>query len=290
MEVSRTRGSDTAAGLPPLRSALVSISAGTPPRSALLAAWGNAWLAGEASLPELEARVGAYDDSHVVQSLAPQGVARGLPLDRAAARLRAGGVSRLRLVLPEPGDALGLPVPGPFTVAAMSAGEGVLALREDGSGSGLVPTLQVHGSDVDGVVTTVTWTAYDVSCPGPDPGPFLHDAEHDLRRGILECAATLRDLDVARWRPDVAGPLRDLRRQSGNGLDEDQLPAGYPIRARQLLTSARQLAGVLQLAQQDSGGALDTRETLGRELALRELARLVRRARVAAYNAYELGP
>ena len=263
----------------------MSISAGAPPRSALLTAWGNAWLAGNASLPELEARVGAHDDSHAVQGLAPQ----GLPLDRAAARRRANGVHRLRLVLPEPGDALGLSAPGPFPVAAMSAGEGVLALREDGSGRGLVPTRQVHGSDVDGTVTTVTWTAYDVSRAGPDPGPFLHDAEHDLRRGILECTATLRDLDVARWRPDVAGALRDLRRQGGGGVDEDQLPGDYPVRARQLLTSARQLAGVLQLAQQDSGGALDTRETLGRELALRELARLVRRARVAAYNAYELG-
>ena len=264
----------------------MSISAGTPPRSALLTAWGNAWLAGEASLPELEARVGAYDDSHVVQCLAPQ----DLPLRGSAARLRADGVSRLRLVLPEPGDARGLPAPGPFSVAAMSAGEGVLALREDGSGSGLVPTLQVHGSDVDGTVTTVTWTAYDVSQVASDPGPFLHDAEHDLRRGILECAAALRDLDVARWRPDVAGALRDLRQQARSGLDEDQLPGGYPVRARQLLTSARQLARVLQLAQQDSGGALDTRETLGRELALRELARLVRRARVAAYNAYGQAP
>lgn len=248
--------------------------------------WGNAWLAGEVSLPQLEARVGAYDDRHVVQGLTPQ----LLPLDRAAARLRADGASRLRLVLPEPGDALGLAAPGPFAVAAMSAGEGVLALREDGSGRGLVPTLQVHGSVVDGTVTTVTWTAYDVSRAGPDPGPLLSDVEHDLRRGILECAATLRDLDVARWRPDVARALRELRHQARSGLDEDQLPGGYPARARQLLTSARQLAGVLQLARQDSGGALDSREALGRELALRELARLVRRAQVAAYNAYELSP
>ena len=263
----------------------MSISAGIPPRSALLTAWGNAWLAGEASLPALVVRVGAYDDSHEGQGLGPD----GLPLDRGVARLRAAGVDRLRLVLPAPGDALGLPGPGPFTVAALTAGEGVLALRADGAGSGLVPTVHVHGSGVDGTVTTVTWTADDVARPGPDPGPFLPDAEHDLRRGMLECAATLRDLDVARWRPDVATALRDLRRQARSGLDEHDLPDGYPVRARQLLTSARQLAGVLQLAQQDSGGALDTRETLGRELALRELGRLVRRARVAGYNAYEPG-
>lgn len=263
----------------------MSTDGGTPPRSALLAAWGNAWLAGDAALPDLVRRVGAYDDSHCVQGLAPE----ELSLDRTLARLRADGVDRLRLVLPAPGDAVGLPLPGPFTTAALAASEGVLALRADGSGSGLVPALQVHGSAYDGTVTTVTWTACAVSRPGPDPGPFLPDAEHDLRRGILECAATLADLDVARWRQDVAGALTDLRRQARVGLDEDELPGSYPERARRVLVQARQLAGVLQLAAQDSGAALDSHETAGRERALRELASLVRRARVAGYNAYGQG-
>jgi hypothetical protein len=269
---------------PSVRSPLVSTVAGTPPRSALLAAWGNAWLAGDAGLAELVERVSAHDDVHSVVGLGPL----GLPLDGAVARLRAAGVQRLRLVLPAPGDAVGLPGPGPFTAAALSASEGVLALREDGAGTGLVPALESHGSPFDGTVTTVTWTAYDVVVSGPDPGPFLHDAEHDLRRGVVECAAVLRDLDVARWRPDVAAGLADLRRQARSGLDEDELPGGYPHRARQLLVQARQLAGVLQLAGQDLGGAMDTREATGREQALRELGRLVRRARIAGYNAYGL--
>jgi len=223
----------------------VSTVTGNPPRSALLAAWGNAWLAGDAALPELVERVIACDGGHLVHGLA----AGSLPLERAVGRVRADGVQRLRLVLPAPGDTLGLPRPGPFTVAALDAGEDVLA-------------------------------------PGPDPGPFLPDAEHDLRRGLLECAGVLRDLDVARWRPDLTSALADLRREARAGIDDDELPGGYPQRARQLLVRARQLAGVLVLAGEDSGGAIDTRETLGRELALRELARLVRRARVAGYNAY----
>ena len=197
-------------------------------------------------------------------------------------------VQSLRLVLPAPGDAVGLPGPGPFTTAALTASEGVLALRADGTGTGLVPSLEHHGSPFDGTVTTVTWTAYDVVVPGPDPGPFLHDAEHDLRRGVVECVSALRDLDVARWRPEVAEALTALRRQARGGIDEDELPGGYPQRARQLLVQARQLAGVLQLAGQDTGGAVDTREASGRERALRELGRLVRRARVAGYNAYGL--
>ena len=257
---------------------------GTPPRSALLAAWGNAWLAGEASLPELVTRVTAGDDAHLVVGLDRD----DQPLQAAVARLRAAGVQQLRLVLPAPGDALGLPGPGPFTTAALAASEGLLGLRPDGTGTGLVPTVTAHGSPFDGTVTSVTWMAYDIVVTGPDPGPFLHDAEHDLRRGVVAAAGTLRDLDVARWRPDVAGALADLRRDARRGLADDELPGSYPQRARDLLVQARQLAGVLSLADQDLGGALDTRESAGREQALRELGRLVRRARLAAYNAYGL--
>ncbi len=264
----------------------MSTVTGSPPRSALLTAWGNAWLAGQAALQELVERVSAYDGGHLVHGLA----AGSLPLERAVGRLRADGVPRLRLVLPAPGDALGLPRPGPFTAAALAAGEGVLALRADGGGYGLVPTLSVHESPFDGTVTTVTWTAYDVLASGPDPGPFLHDAEHDLRRGLLECAGVLRTLDVARWRPELTDALADLRREARGGIDDEQLPGGYPQRARELLVRARQLDGVLLLAGEDDGGALDTRESIGREMALRELARLVRRARVAGYNAYGMTP
>jgi hypothetical protein len=260
----------------------VSSLSGTPPRSALLAAWGNAWLAGDTGLPELVQRVTAYDDLHSVSGLTVD----DLPLERAVTRLRAAGVTRLRVVLPAPGDAVGLPGPGPFTSAALLASEGLLALREDGTGTGLVPTLVSHGSEYDGTVTTVTWATWDVVASGPDPGPYLHDAEHDLRRGLLECVGALRDLDVARWRPDVSEALTDLRTQARRGLDADELPHGYPQRARDLLVQARSLAGVLQLAGQDTGGAVDTREAAGREAALRELGRLVRRARLAAYNSY----
>jgi hypothetical protein len=257
-------------------------SPAAPPRSALLAAWGSAWLAGDAALPELVARVSAHDDAHRVAGLALD----DLDLAQAVARLRADGTTQLRVVLPAPGDPLGLPGPGAFTAAALEAGEGVVAVRPDGTGTGLVPTLTAHGSELDGTVTTVRWSSSPVAFRGPDAGPFLHEAEHDLRRGVVEVAALLRDLDVARWRPDLAEALQALRRQARAGLEDDELPGGYPARARELLVRARQLAGILGLAGQDTGGAVDTREVTAREGALRELARLVRRARVAAYNSY----
>lgn len=254
------------------------------PRSALLTAWGNAWLAGDTGLPELVERVTVLDDAHSVTGLWVD----DLSLEQTMGRLRADAVTRLRVVLPAPGDVVGLPGPGPFTSAAVAASEGVLALREDGTGTGLVPAITAHGSAFDGTVTTVLWSAYDVAVAGPDPGPYLRDAEHDLRRGLSECVELLRELDVARWRPELAGALQDLRSQARRGLTDDELPGSYSIRARQLLVQARQLAGVLSLATVDAGGAIDTRETAERERALRGLEHLVRRARVAAYNSHGL--
>lgn len=258
------------------------MSSSAPPRSALLACWANAWLAGESSLPELVARVTAYDDDHTVTGLWVD----DLELEQAAGRLRAEGVRRLRVVLPAPGDPLGLPGPGPFTSAALVAGEGVLALRDDGTGSGLVPTVTAHGSELDGTVTTVVWTAYPVEVAGPDQGPYLHEAEHDLRLGVVDAARALAELDVARWNPEIGDALHDLRRAARRGLDDDELPGSWPPRARQLLVQARQLSGVLSLALQDVGGAVSSFEASERDRVLRDLARVVRRARVAAYNAY----
>jgi hypothetical protein len=257
------------------------VSPNLPPRSALLACWTTAWLAGEASLPDLVERVSAYDEGHAVAGLWVD----DLELEQAVARLRAEGVRRARLVLPAPGDPLGLPGPGPFTQAALVAGEGVLAVRDDGSGYGLVPALTSHGSELDGTVTTVLWSSYAVEVSGPDQGPFLHEAELDLRLGVLEAARALADLDIARWNPEIGDALHDLRRSARHGLDEDELPGSWPARARDVLVKARQLAGVIALAQQDVGGAIDAHQVDARDRVLRDLARVVRRARVAAYNA-----
>lgn len=257
------------------------MSLNLPPRSALLACWTTAWLAGEASLPDLVERVTTHDEGHTVTGLWVD----DLDLEQGVARLRAEGVTRLRLVLPAPGDPLGLPGPGSFTSAALVAGEGVLALRPDGSGYGLVPALQSHGSELDGTVTTVQWAAHVVEVAGPDQGPFLHEAEHDLRIGVMEAARAMADLDVPRWNPEIGDALDDLRRQTRRGIDEDELPASWPPRARDVLVRARQLAALIALAQRDVGGSLDAREADARDRVLRDLARVVRRARVAAYNA-----
>lgn len=261
------------------------------PRSALLACWTTAWIAGEATLPELVDRVTAGDDRHVVADLWVD----DLELEQAVGRLRADGVVHARVVLPAPGDPVGLPGPGPFTQAALLAGEGVLALRADRTGTGLVPQVTAHGTGfddtaLDGTVTSVRWQAFAIEVPGPDQGPFLHDAEHDLRRGLAEATEALVDLDVARWNPDIADALDDLRRARRRSPDEDDLPAGWSPRARQVLTQAGHVARILALVGHDVGGSVDSREAEARSQVLRDLARVVRRARVAAYNAATYQP
>lgn len=253
----------------------------TPPRSALFACWTTAWFAGDATLPELVEQVTAHDDQHTVTNLWVD----DLDVEQAAGRLRADGVTTARVVLPAPGDPLGLPGPGPFTQQALLAGEGVVALRPDRTGIGLVPTVRAHGTELDGTVTTVVWSAYPIEISGPDQGPFLHEAEHDLRRGIVDATQALVALDVARWSPDLGDALDDLRNASRHEVDEDELPGSWPPRARQVLTQARHIAGALSLVGRDIGGAVDAREADARDRILRDLARVVRRARVAAYNA-----
>ncbi|MCU1588329.1 MAG: hypothetical protein JWN31_1822, partial [Frankiales bacterium] len=126
---------------------------------------------------------------------------------------------------------------------------------------------------------------FPIELSGPDQGPFLHEAEHDLRRGIVEAANALVELDVARWNPDVRDALDDLRKAQRRGVDTEELPGSWPARARDVLTQARTIAGLLALVSNDVGGAVDAREAEARDRIIRDLARVVRRARVAAYNA-----
>ena len=91
------------------------------------------------------------------------------------------------------------------------------------------------------------------------------------------------------------GKYIQLVRQGGweyarrKGISDDELPGSWPPRARDVLVRTRALATLVQLASSSTGGAVDSREAEARAAVLRDLARVVRRARVAAYNAYGQG-
>jgi hypothetical protein len=241
-------------------------------RSGVFAAWTSAWLAGEAAYDDVVARVTGDDEPHRVTGL--PGVEGDKPLGWVLPVLRDRSPDGVRTVLPAAGDPRGLPGPGPFTTAALAAGEAVI-----GRGIGLVPRVTAHGS-VQDQTSCVLWTVYEVPEPAPDP-LTVAEAEHDLTAATRDAASALAALDVASWRPEVADGLARMRR----GVTPD-LPPGHEARAVRLLASADRLAAVLDLARADSpGGAVNGAEARARDEALRPLVTAVRRARLAAYNA-----
>ncbi|WP_165969544.1 hypothetical protein [Nonomuraea terrae] len=220
-----------------------------------LVAWGNAWLAGHASLDE------AAD--HVEAAGGPV-VAGDVPLRQYLANLRVGGLRELRLALPAPGDPLGLSGPAPFNAAAVDAGQAAIAVLDDRN-LGLVPTLDRRGSSYVGVRLEVH-----------DSGPVRHDLP-SLAEAERELSDAMRSATEALTSVDGPMPGRPDRLDRGG-----ELAPGYPARAHRVSTLATRLASALSLA--DERG-LTSGQTAVRGAALRELDRAVRRALVAAHHA-----
>lgn len=238
-------------------------------RSALLTCWGNAWLRGHTSLEEAEERARGDDVAHHVIGLPdPTGDAdssEAQPLLVALSLLRRGGTTRMALAYPAPGDPTGLVGPREFNEAALEAGEAVVC---DGSGLGLVPLPVGAG---------VQWQVHRAD---PPPPPSLPQAESDLAEALLETTTTLVDLDVARWRPEAAAALADLRRSGDHPADG--LPPGYSPRAERVRTRAHKCLLACELALDDDGAAVSAHEVAARQNAFRPLERAARRAMIAA--------
>lgn len=246
----------------------------TAPRSALLIAWAKAWRLGLVSYDEVVDHTTGDDEPHDVAGL--PGELHPVGLASALAALSRTDPDALRLVLPTPGDPRGLPGPGELTRAALTAGEAALC-----GGLGLVPVVEARTSGSGDTWASVTWHVY--AAPPAPPEPLtVAEAEHDLVLALREATSTLARLDVARWRPDLAAALADLRRPSG----EPPLPPGYDDRCHRVLARAATITRILELAGTDAlGAAVTALEAAERDNALRPLATAARRAYTAAINA-----
>ena len=242
--------------------------------SARLVGWANAWLSGHVSLDDaVDGVVG--DDGALFRLPEAGGTERIERTALALAALRARGTTALRLVLPVAGDPSGLPGPREFNLAALEAGEA--ALTVDGSPLGFVPSPITASSSRE-----VLWQAYPVTAVWGHRLPSLSEAERALHETLREATEALLRLDVARWRPEIADALRDLRDGAGA---EDALPPGYPARARRVLVLARRVNAITELATTHPGAAVSAGEMAVRTATLRPLFEASRRAEVAAYNA-----
>ena len=135
-----------------------------------------------------------------------------------------------------------------------------------GAGLGLVPVRAGAG---------VVWRCLPATPPPPTHG--VADAERELRRTLTLTAEALADLDVARWRPEVADELMDLRRPLALPV-----PAAISGRTQALLALATRCRRIVALALEDDGNAVTAREIDARREALLPLDRAARRAVVAA--------
>jgi hypothetical protein len=94
---------------------------------------------------------------------------------------------------------------------------------------------------------------------------------------VLSAANTLADLDVARWRPEVADELMALRRTA-----DLHVPRGMTPRAVKLVSLSTRCRTIVDLALMDDGGAVSAIEADRRRAALGPLDHAARRGLVAA--------
>jgi len=223
------------------------------PVSVVLATWLDAVRAGHAGPDELADAVSDQDPRHLVVGLPERGV---LELTELPAAL-AGPLS---LALPAPGDPLGLGGPAPLTVAALDAGQAVIA-----GPVALVPEVDAR---------TVVWRAHRA-----DPAPYVdaRESASELRTTLLEVTRRLVDLDVAAWAPEVPDLLMNLRHRPALPL-----PPGIDPRLVESLERGVLCLEVVALARADEGGAVSAYEVQQRRAALADLDRAARRALVGA--------
>jgi hypothetical protein len=231
------------------------------PAALRLAWWGTAWLRGQAVTDLLLDAVIGTDATHVVASAAIGGPEAAESLVNGLGRLRAEGATRLGAAFPAEGDPVGLGGPRDFNAAALEAGEALVSDAE----VGLVP----HR-----VGAAVTWTLLPAQRRQlPDVG----EADRSLRTALLETADALAGLEVARWRPELADALLNLRhRPALHGAP------GTPERCVELAARGAQARDIVALAREDEGGAVSSYEISARREALTPLDRAARRALTAA--------
>lgn len=240
------------------------------PASCRLAWWGTAWLHGHVVTDLVVDAVLDRDATHAVAGLSEVGLPGEDATDTlvvALGRLRSAGAQGFGAALPVDGDPVGLGGPRAFNTAALETGEAVVVsgAGPGGANVGLVP----HR-----VGAAITWSAHAADRRQlPDVG----DADRTLRASLLETAEALARLDVARWRPEVADRLMNLRHRP-----HVDAPAGVPPRCVDLAARGLQAMEIVEVALEDDGGAVTAYEIGSRRDALRPLERAGRRALVAA--------
>ena len=223
------------------------------PDACQVAWWTTSWLRGHVVADQ------------VLDALRDMGVDGGW-LDLLAG-LRRSGATGVGIALPIDGDPLGLGGPPSFNAAALEAGSAGVAAA---AGLGLGP---------DEVDASTWWRRAEAR---PRQVPDIGEAGRALRLAFTTTATALADLDVARWRPEVADELMELGRSARGRPALHTPPPGTPPACAQLAATGARAARIVELAVADDGAAVSAYEIGARREALRPLEQAARRALVAA--------
>jgi hypothetical protein len=238
--------------------------------SALLAAWGTAWLQNAVSFDDTLDAVSGPLRAVAADGWQPDELH---PVGTALADWKRAGASVLRLALPVPGDVRGLSGPPVFRSQALHNGEAVF-----GPGFGL--TAAESARTPSSARREVRWTRAAIDDAPSDP-LSLPDAEYELAEAIRETASVFTGRGGTSWLTDVGGPLSQARR-AGERL---RLPASHPARGVRVVAQAERLAAVLAVVDSDGTGELTAAAMAERSALLNPLRIAVRRALLAGYNA-----
>lgn len=233
------------------------------PHSARLAWTVTSWLRGLTSADDVLDELG--DPDLPLRIVDEEGAE--LQTSDLLVRLRRTGAAGAGVALPVEGDPAGLGGPPAFNLAALEAGEAVVV-----DDVALVPALEGR---------VLVWTLHRAARRQlVDVG----EADRVLRRSVLLTADRLAELDVARWRPEVADELVHLL----NPVPLEA-PPGIPAPCAALAARALQATAVVALATVDDGGAVSASQARARRDALSPLGAAARHALVAACS-YEVWP
>jgi hypothetical protein len=242
-------------------------------------AWGSAYLNELVSLDEAAAAITGDVELHRVVAWSDQ--AEPVAVTHALGLLRRHGVSSLRLVLPVPGDATGVPGPIAASSAATDAGQAVVCVA-DVTIQPLMFVPQVAHLDAESDVTVTFWQPHVVELTKAPYGlPTLSEADRQLNEALAQSTETLAQLDLARGRDEFARDLARIMRAT----EHINVPSTLSARAQRMIASGSRLMAIVELAQRTDGASVSATSAELRRAALRPLHQAARYAICAGYSA-----
>lgn len=246
------------------------------PRAAVLTAWWNAWSARACSADELIDAMTLFGPQVVIDhdlNVSPLlvGLAKLQPMARGANsspdRLRP---TSMQVVLPAPGDALGLPGPPELNKLAIQAGQAIVA---PWAPFALIPS-------ISGDVTT--WTAKAANADRViAPAVRPEEADSAVRAALYEATTALSAFDLGENRSAIGASLNDLDQQ----LREFRLPRSLPPTQTRTAHTAARLLGVIRIVANRTRSPSTVSDHEDQARILDNLARTARHALAAACSA-----